>query len=248
VGDRFIAVLPIRLEGSFFSFAAYSGSTDSNFLVLDLESTVEEVHGLGPGKAVARKTLGVIDLDRREAAIQFVQHGPRAAQIATLFEQVARAQAPDLFAEISLELAPVLGGEFIAELQKFMRIQSAHLKLTRPNYDWEEYGNALGALGQDSGARNLEVVATANRNGTLRKNEGVVGLIQDLIGRSRSIIKSVSIIGAREADGDLIALNLDRHIESIKVDVPVAENGQPGQSELTQAMTNFLGERPIGVE
>lgn len=246
--DRFMAVVPLAREGSLFSFAAYSGFTDTNFLVFDLDSTTEEVRGLEPGKAVAQKTLCVIDVDRREAAIQFVYHGPRAGQIALLFEQVARAQAPEMFPQLSLEFAPVPGGEFVEQIQKFTRIQSAHLKLTRPNYDWEDYGNALTTLGQESGARNLEVIATANRNGTLRKNEGVVGLIQDLVGRSRSIVKAASVIGSREADGGLISLNLERHIESIKVDIPVGENKQPKQGELQQAMTNILSERPIRVE
>jgi len=166
--ERVDAIPVFREEnGKFF----FTGSAEATFLVLDLEASTEEERGLERGKVVVRKTLGVIDSARREAVIQFVHHGLRAHHIAQLLEKFARALYPD-FSELSLEFTPVPGASFLQELEEFNRIQSASVRIARPNYDWEEYGQTLETLGQDSGARNLEVAAVANRNSTLSKQSG----------------------------------------------------------------------------
>lgn len=243
VADRFIVVVPLSFRDGVLSFAAYSGLVETNFLILDLNSNAEEVGALAPGKAIVRKTLGVIDASRREAAIQFVYHGPRAQQIAELFEEAVRKNSTDEFREISLEFAPVAGGEFFDQLEQMSRIQSAHLKLTRPNYDWEQYGNIFSDLGQESDARNLEISATANRNGSLNKNSGVIRLIKDLNRKRKSIFKGASIIGSLGDGGQLITLNLERHIESVQVEIPVRDDGRPNQEALVQRIGNVLESR-----
>jgi hypothetical protein len=242
-GERFTRIHLAPDEGERFFFAAYTGSSDATFLVLDLEASTEEERGLETGKVIVRKTLGLIDPERREAVVQLVHNGIRASQIAPFIERIARRASPQLYDRLSLELAPIAGASFLEELEEFEKIQAARMRLSRPNYDWEEYGETLEALGQDSGAKNLEVAAVANRNGTLNKDSGIIGLLKDLIRRSRSIIKSASVRGLLADQSGLITLNLDRHIEARTVEVPVSSTGQPLQAAIRDLSVQFINDR-----
>jgi len=242
VGERVAAIPFFKEEQGKFFFTAYTGSAEATFLVLDLEASTEEEHGLERGKIVVRKTLGVIDPERREAVIQFVHHGLRAYQIAQLLEKFARSLDTE-FAELSLEFTPVAGVSFLQELEDFSRIQSAAVRLARPNYDWEEYGQTLGTLGQESGARNLEVAAVANRNASLSKQSGLIGLLKDLVRRGRNSIKGASVTGQKANQAGLITLNLNKHVEAITVDVPISHTGQPLEAQVRESAARMLDDR-----
>jgi hypothetical protein len=243
VADRVAAIPSFREEEGKFFFTAYTGSAEATFLVLDLEASTEEERSLETGKVVVRRTLGVIDPARREAVVQFVHHGLRSHQIAQLLERFARQADPAQFRDLALEFAPVPGASFLEELRGFSRIQSAMLRLARPNYDWEDYGQTLETLGQESGARNLEVAAVANRNGSLSKQNGLVGLMKDLVQRGRSIIKGASVTGSRGDHVALVTLNLTNHIEAINAEVPTGATGQPVEAQVRQIAAQFLGSR-----
>jgi len=240
--ERVDAIPVFREENGKFFFTAYTGSAEATFLVLDLEASTEEERGLERGKVVVRKTLGVIDSARREAVIQFVHHGLRAHHIAQLLEKFARALYPD-FSELSLEFTPVPGASFLQELEEFNRIQSASVRIARPNYDWEEYGQTLETLGQDSGARNLEVAAVANRNSTLSKQSGLIGLMKDLLQKGRSSIKGAWVMGQKGNREGLISLNLNKHIEAVTVEVPTSPTGQPLETEVRDIAARMLNDR-----
>lgn len=243
VGDRFSRVLFSPAGQGLYYLVAYSGSSDATFLVLDLEASTEEERGLERGKVVVRKTLGVLDPGRREVVVQLVHNGVRAAQIAQLIERFAQRAEPERYGDLSVEFTPIPGESFLQELEHFQRIQATRIRLARPNYDWEEYGETLEALGQDSDAKNLEVAASANRNGSLSKDAGVVGLLKDLVQRGRSIIKGASVRGIMAGQAGPITLDLNRHIESRTVDVPVSATGQPQEAEVRELARNLLTDR-----
>lgn len=248
VGDRVVGIPFLREhEGKLF-FSAYTGAAESTFLVLDLNAATEEERGLESGKVIVRKTLGVVDPAKREAVVQFVFHGIGAGQVARVFENIARLAKPSLYEDLSLEFVPIAGRSFLEELEAFSRIQSASVRLARPNYDWQEYGETLETLGQESGARTLEISAVATRNGTLSKRDGLIGLLRDLIGRGRGIIKAAFVKGATANEAGLVTLSLDRHIESRNVEVPATATGQPTEAIVQDLAVQFLDGRPTRVE
>lgn len=240
VGDRFARVLFTQAGDGIYYFAAYSGSSEATFLVLDLAASTEEERGLERGKVVVRKTLGLIDPRRREAVVQLVHNGVRAGQIAQLIERFAQRTDQERYRDLSVEFTPIPGESFLQELEQFQRIHATRIRLARPNYDWEEYGETLEALGQDSNAKNLEVAATANRNGSLSKDDGLVGLLKDLVQRGRSIIKGASVRGIMDGQPGPITLDLNRHIESRTANVPVSATGQPSEAEVRELARGLL--------
>ena len=243
VGERFARILFSEAGDGSYYFAAYSGSSEATFLVLDVAASTEEERGLERGKVVVRKTLGLIDPGRREVVVQLVHNGVRAAQVAQLIERFAQRATPGRYEDLSVEFTPIPGESFLQELEQFQRIQATRIRLARPNYDWEEYGETLQALGQDSNAKNLEVAASANRNGSLSKDDGLVGLLKDLVQRGRSIIKGASVRGIMEGQAGPITLDLNRHIESRTVDVPVSATGQPLEAEVREVARTLLTDR-----
>lgn len=244
IGDRFTRLRILPEQDGLFPFSGYSGTSDATFVVLDIQASTEEERGLEHGKVVVRKTLGLLDPSRRECVVQLVHHGVRADQIARLIERSARVADPERYAQLAFELTPIAGTSFLQELDRFDRIQGARMRLARPNYDWEEYGAVLEALGQDSNAGNLEVAASAARASSLNRNAGLIGLLKDLVSRERSIVKAASVRGSREGQAGIITLDLNRHIEARTADVPVSATGQPAETTVREIAREFLQNRP----
>lgn len=239
IADRLIAVPSfVEIDGR-YSFVAYAGSSETSFLVLDLASDTEEIRHIEDGKVIATRTVGTIDPLARRAVIQYVHTGVRAAQVAALFEKLAHTRSTE-FEGATLEFAPRAGRTFKQQIVAMERIQSASVTLTRPNYDWTDYSNAINELAGDSEAHNIEVAASAPRNGTLSKSKGVVQVINKLVDGTRSIIKSAVIKGLREGDSAPITLNLNKHIESRMAKVPLSSEGLPSTPDIVKAAIDFM--------
>jgi hypothetical protein len=243
IADRIIVVQSfIRQENGSFFFRAYSGSPGSKFLLLEPEQFLESVASLQGGRFIAAKTLGVIEPDRREAIIQYVHGGVTAMQVSALIEKVLRAEYPDRWKDLTFEFAYIPGASFRDELARFERIQSASVKLTRPNPDWTDYSDKLLGLGDDSGARDISVSATAPRNGTLAREHGVIRIISGLMAQAKSILKSASVTGVFGDDDELISINLKTHAEAKFVRLP-ADASIVNDADLTAELNRFLEER-----
>lgn len=241
VSDRIIAVPRLLREDELFLLSAYAGSSDTSFLVLDLDEGSEEVRHIERGKLLATRTVGVIDPIRRIAVIQYVHLGVRAQQIATLFEKLARANSPQ-FAGCTLEFAPRPGEEFRRQMQELERIQSVAMTLTRPNDDWTDYAESLTGIAADSNAHNVSLSASASRSQSLSKREGAVRLLRELLGGGatrRSIVKNASVHGQRTGEDGDATLKLNKLSEAKTVRV-VLDNGVPDQNAVANAATDFL--------
>lgn len=238
VADRIVAIPTFAESKGRFYFAAYAGSSDSAFLVLDLNEGSEEVRHLEAGKLLATRTIGVIDPNTRTAVIQYVHTGVRAPQVATLLEKLAHSESKD-FAGATLEFALRAGEEFRKQIMALERIQSVSMTLTRPNKDWTDYAESLTEMASDSNAHNLALSASASRNNSLSKARGAVRLLRELInGTRRSILKSASVKGMG-ANEELIELKLNKQVENKQVLVET-ENGLPSAAATRNAATDFL--------
>jgi hypothetical protein len=241
VADRVIAVPVFRKIDSRYAFTAYWGSTDRSFLVFDTDTQKEEIRFIEDGKIMATRTVGVIDPVTHQVVIQYVHTGVRAAQIATLFEKLAH-EVPN-YEGTTLEFAPVAGRSFREQLASMDRIQAAEFTMTRPNYDWGDYENQLASLAGDSNARRIEVSAAARPQESLSKNRGVVQIINKLAEGSKSILKTANIKGFVNGQSAPILLNLNKHIDSKTVSIPLEADGYPSSPQIIQAGSNLLNER-----
>lgn len=240
VADKIIAVPNFYQTNSIYQFAAYVGSSDSSFLVLDLENGSEEVRQLESGKLLATRTVGIIDPARRIAIVQYVHFGVRAQQIATLFEKLAHLESPQ-FAGATLEFAARPGEEFRRQLLELERIQSVSLTLTKPNNDWLDYAKGLTELANDSDAHNIAVSASASRSQSLSKTGGVVSLLRELAsGTRRSILKAASVHGSKAGQDDLITLHLNK-LTQAKTSKVESVAGAADQIAIANAAKDFLG-------
>jgi hypothetical protein len=249
VADRFIAVPNFTKYEGQYAFVAYAGSTDRSFLVLDLEEETEEVRQIESGKVIATRTVGLIDPVARRVIVQYVHTGVRAAQIATLFEKLARIRSKE-FEGATLEFAPTPGRTFRQELAAMKRIQSASVTLTRPNIDWNDFSNAANSLAEDTNAHNITVSAVAGRNQSLSKAKGLIHTITEVISQvedgAKSILKAVVIKGMRDDESALTTLNLTKHIDARMVKVPLESDGLPNPGAVTEASLAFMNDPKEG--
>ncbi|SEC21813.1 hypothetical protein [Terriglobus roseus] len=239
IADR-VVIVPVfnRREGVYF-FSAYMGSPGSSILVVDLANGEEELRAVERGKLVATRTVGVIDPKRRLAVVQYVHSGVRAPQIAALFEKLGHSS--DDFEGATLEFAPRAANAFRTQLSEFERIQSVSLTLTRPNYDWSDYPDALNGLAADSNAHNVSVEASASRSQALSKTGGVVKVLRELISGhgQRSILKSAEVKGNREGEDFLTSLKLSKLTQTKLANVELS-GGLPNGDAVRNAALAYL--------
>jgi hypothetical protein len=240
VAGRVIAVPIMNEEDGMFTFVAYEGQPGAPFLMFDLESDSEEVGSVPRGKLLASRTIGIINPTSRRAVVQFVFAGVRAPQISTLFEKLAQANGSD-FVGSSLEFAIRPGETFRQELAALELIKSAELRLTKPNYEWTDYPDALSNLAGDSGSQSIEVSVSAPRNEGLSKSKGIVRVIRGLVsGENRSILKSASVKGIKQGEAVVTEVNLKRHNQAKTVAVPKSTDGLPSVPALVEESKTFL--------
>jgi len=240
VAKRVIAVPKLDEKDELFRFVAYEGQPGSPYLMFDLDSDSEEVGSVPAGKLLATRTIGVLDPRSRRAVIQFVYSGVRAAQMGTLFEKLAQASASP-FRGASFEFAQRAGDSFRKQVASLETIKSAEMQLTRPNYDWNDYTDALTDLAGKSGARNIDVAASAPRDESLAKNSGLVQIIRRLSsGEGTSILKKAVVKGVKEGEDTVTEVKLSRHIESKTVAVTKAADGAPNVDQVLNEATGFL--------
>jgi hypothetical protein len=244
VEDRVLAIPVFYPIGERYAFVAYAGTVDSTFLILDLNNDQEEVRQLERGQILATRTVGVIDPKSKKAVIQYVHTGVRAPHIASLLERLIQTNSIE-FEGASLELAPVPRQEFGAELASMERITSASIKLTRPNADWDDFSTAATEFGRVSGAHNLDISASAPRNGSLIRSAGIVqGIKEFASGVSRAVMKAAVVSGFKKDDATLTTLNLNKYIESRKVNVAIAPDGLPSPTAIVSAGIETLEGNP----
>jgi hypothetical protein len=88
------------------------------------------------------------------------------------------------------------------------------------------------------------VAASAGRGQSLLKSKGLIRTIADIVTKvetgAKSIVKSAVIIGQREEDSGLVTLNLNKHIESRMVKIPIESDGLPNPGAVTEASLEFM--------
>jgi hypothetical protein len=244
VGGKLVAVPKITKSEKKFFFTAYSGFKEATLLIYDTQTTEERVGTLPEGQLIARKVHGAIDVEKRLAFIEANRLGASPSQIAELFKFAAKQI--EGFETLDLDFNPKAGESFKQALEEFGRIQSAKVQLSRPNINWTDFSNELTTFADDSNAHVLEVEGRAPRSKSLAKESGLISFVKSVTAMVHSPIKNAWVTGSIGNQKSLTTLNLNKHVESAVVEVPVAPSGGVSEQEVRESLAGLLdaGSKP----
>lgn len=242
-GDRLLALPRIRLQPSagIVEFVAYEGPVGVYPLIFDAATGMERVERLTGKQVLATRTYGAIDLQFREAIIEYNHRGAKAYDVARLLEETGRRAG--MGPQFSVELIPVVDNSFMAALDKFDRIRVAKMTVARPNFDWTDNYEGLNQVGAQSNGRTVELTVTAHRNGSLEKRHGIVQYIRQMIRTHQDNLKGAAIAGIREGEAALTRISLKNYLVHQQVNAAIDSSGHPIGEDLEEKLRAFLAAR-----
>ncbi len=238
VGGRMVAIPHMSIKGDLVTLWAYEGDINTDPLFLNAQSMQERQGKLSPGDVLVQKTHAVIDAKSRTAVIELNGRGAKAADIADLLEQVARAELAD--DTLALDLNPRVCEDFVHEINRFGRIRVASLKLSRPNVSWTDHKDHMTDLADESRGHFIDVTVFAERKESIDKNRGVVGFIKLLVREPLSIFRGAMVKGTRLGEKTETTITLARFIEHRKVRVGRNAAGHVVDAEIEAEMLAYL--------
>lgn len=92
IRDRLLALpsMHLRTNDGLVEFIAYEGPVGVNPLIFDASTGTEHFEALTGRQVMATRTYGVIDLNYREAIIEYNHRGAKAHDIAMVLEETGR--------------------------------------------------------------------------------------------------------------------------------------------------------------
>jgi hypothetical protein len=240
-GDKLVALPSVLIDQDVVEVIAYEGPVGVNPLIFDAGTGAERYEALEEDQIVATRTYAIFDLTAREAIVEHNQRGAKAIDIAEVLEETGRRQG--MGERFSVELVPVADASFLEALDRFGRIKVASLRVSEPNFDWNDNYNSMNQVGADSHARHVELIATANRNDSLSSDAGVVNYIRQMIARGVRNLKAAAVEGTRRGETADTRISLANHVQHQKVSVPIDQHGHVIGDEIRRRLKEFLQAR-----
>jgi hypothetical protein len=189
-------------------------------------------------KSFASRTCAVFRPLKRMCAIEYVRSGPKSND----FMEVLSRQAELITRKSGTHFAinPMIEPNFIDEIGQFERIRQVRAVFERPNPGWGDVGILSGEL-EDSGDSKREVVLTAPRSGSIRKNRGLLKYLKTLIHKGTSPVSNIIIAGRRT--GEAGETTISSHKSEVKriVLLPITDNEQTYRREFLKRMIPIFG-------
>lgn len=203
-----------------------TNTIQDNPLPLNLES-IEYTHALGCPK----KDRYLLILERNSQGIW-----PNT--VAKLIELICKKYSMYLFEkrlreEIIVNLEPVPGSSFQEKVKKLKRITKATLRIVKPNPCWDDLENELGDLSDKSNARMIEVTTSAPRGKSLKKKDGLVHYILDLLAKKQL---DRAVIEGRTEDKTKEKYTTTEESVKEQVSISLDDKGQVNSNEIYNEM------------
>jgi hypothetical protein len=224
-------------DGFLIQFA--EGTPGVNPFVLDASSGATRVEPLGRSEVLSDVSHALVYPRRREAAIEYVKRGAKAAVMSTTIEGIMRSRFDDM-KNFRIEFTPRIREGFIREINRFERIRIAELIVTQPNAGWTDHYNELSDLLDKSDGDTARLDVRAGRGESLKKTSGVVKVIKDISNDATPYLKDAKITGTRSGDASETTVSLQNHVEHKRVSVQTDADGQPVPQSLISRMRSFL--------
>jgi hypothetical protein len=243
VDDKLLALPRLRLNRStmLVEFIAYEGPIGVNPLIFDSGSGIERFETLTQTQVVATRTYGIIDLNKREAIIEYNQRGAKAQDVGLLLEESGRRLG--LGEDFSVEFTPLADDSFLDSIDQFGRIRLATMRVARPNFDWTDNHDGLSQVGAESNGRSVELTVTAHRSDSLAHNKGIIQYIRDMVLESVATLKGATVVGMRHGESAETRVSLANHIVHQKVQVEVDGNGHIVGRDIQNKLREFSHSR-----
>jgi hypothetical protein len=244
VEDKLVAVPTFKVQDGYVRLVAFEGDTALHPLLYNYESGTARIQPLRSGEMVATKTHGLINIEKREAIIEYNQRGAKASDISQTLEYVGRTRTN--WHSLKLELVPKAEEGFVKSIERFERIRVASFKVTRPNPSWTDHFDHLNDLAEQSDAGAMEVTATAERGESLSQSKGVVAYIKNMARQSLAYVKGANLIGTRPGEKAETSISLNRYIEHQRVGVKTNEDGHVNDDDLERKIRDYAKAREQG--
>jgi hypothetical protein len=236
-----IALPILSLRSGVVTFVAYKGPIGQYPLIFNRNSSTERLEPLASGEIVATRTHGVIDVERREAIIEYNHSGAKAPDIASVLQSLAeRVTRAEWF---QFELNPKADQTFLEDLARFRSVKVASIKMARPNPNWTDYESHLTSIAADSDARVIEVTVSAGRQGAINTIGGLVDFIRQAAGARLPPLKGAQVSGYREGEDAATTISLSNHIEHQRVEVKLTPEGHVETSDIQRKLLAYLRSR-----
>ena len=189
---------------------------------------------------VESSSVVVVDPTRRVVVIERRRPGVPIPTLERLLSRLGRTlgAGPGL----TVSLTPIPSESFLAEIEGLARIRRAEVSVARPNYDWTDAAAKIAALGAESNAADMELVATAPRGESLAPNAGVMADVRSLAQRAITPIRDARITGRRSDQGREVTVSLDKHVQKKDAIIPPGLEPQDQEAAVVEQALTFADE------
>jgi hypothetical protein len=238
--EKVIALPKLEVDDGIVYLTAYEGPR-GHPIIFDTESNAERREALQPGEIVATRTHALIDVQRREAIVEYNHRGAKANDIAVVLGAAGR-HAPDWQA-LHVELSPKVDRSFVEGIDSFERIRVAGLRIIRPNFDWTKWHDTFSDTAADSDAQTAQAEFTARRGQSLSKTKGIVPFIKQRSEDMKATLKSAFVVGRREGENAESTLSLNDHKEQVRVNVRMTQNKDIDEADIRRHLAEYARAR-----
>jgi hypothetical protein len=239
--DEVIAFPVVTKTGARICVTASTGEKGTNPLVHDMGSGQDEVIQLPQTKFLTDRMHVLIDVETREAAVEYNHRGAKAWDIARAIESIVSKQNAQ-YKSLSVELVPIVDEGFLTAIGRFGRIRLASATVARPNNSWGTHAEQLLKVADGSDARTVEITLTAFKGKSLSVTDGIVGMIKEWARLKLPFLQQATLRGTRTDETAESVVSLGHYILHQKVDVTLVD-GHVDSSEIEGKLKAFLDAR-----
>lgn len=234
--DKAVAVPSFDRLDNLVRLTAYEGPRGQP-IIFDTGEATERIQPLEPDEIVATKTHVLIDIDRREAIIEYNHRGAKAIDIAIVLGVSARRNRG--WESTFIDFSPKVDRSFVEGVDKFERIRVAGFRIARPNTDWTDWDNELARSALDSGAQSAQAEYTAPRGDSLAHNSGVIPFIRERAADGVAALKSAFVTGRRRGEAAETTITTGDHKEHQRVAVRLDPDQQVDEQDINRRLAEY---------
>ena len=228
----------VEADGQRYFIRAVEGG-DSAALVYNVETGRTRENILGDAEVLTEAAHFVVAPAKRRAAIEYVRRGPKAWLLGVAIEGILKTNYPEL-SDFNFEFTPIIGDNFISEINSFKRIRMAHIRVTKPNVGWTDHYTALSDLMEESGGDKGEIGVRAIDGKSLSRNAGVVKVIKDIVSDEQPYLDDASVTGTREGETAETTIRARKHIVHTRNTVQTDDAGVASPEDVRTKLVRFL--------
>jgi hypothetical protein len=240
-GEKVVAIREMTVAGGKVYLTALEGPHGQP-IIFDTEDSTEQTGALRPSQIVATRTHALIDLASREAIIEYNHRGAKAHDIAATLGVSGRRVSG--WKTLYVELSPKIDHTFVESIDEFERIRLAGVRLGRPNYDWTDWDDEIGAAASDSDAQTAEVEFAAQRGESLAKDKGIIPFIKSRAKDGISAMKNAYVVGRRPDDATETKVTLGDHKEHHRINVKMDADQNVDEADIRRHLEQYDSSRP----